>query len=163
MDDIAPKSLVVNAFQQLSQQLSHASGNQAGVDLATPFGLSRIKINYFQVSHRETWSSKDHANTNQFCYIIKGKGVLRMNGDGQDERKDLKKDDCFSFPSQVSERIYILETTNPLEELGVIVFADLDTSDRAVTVGASLILFSIEHWLITNYLTVRVSHLISNH
>lgn len=112
------------------------STKQDGVlDLVKPFDLQRIKIESVRIASGKTNQFIVHPTTNHFIYIIKGEGILYTRY-GEGVAKDgqaLRKDDCFSFPSQADKVEYSIEAKD--QEVLVITFADPEGSERPVTVS----------------------------
>lgn len=119
-----PPSLVFNAYEGVG---SDENGN-----IAKLFGLDRIKIDYTRLAAGETKSFKVHPRTNHAAYVLKGEGTLSNDEEGNGESKTVKTDDCFSFPSTNEGSSYNLKAN---DELGLIVFADIDSANMPVAVS----------------------------
>ncbi|PVF94456.1 hypothetical protein CPB86DRAFT_789030 [Serendipita vermifera] len=112
-------SLVINA---LEDQI-----NNSIIDLSTPFGLERIKIEYTYLKPSQSHEQTITPRCNHFCYVVSGAGSLLSSYEIKDPVL-LKVDDCFSFPSHVVEVRYVVRASSE-ESMGLLTFTGVPNPD----------------------------------
>jgi uncharacterized cupin superfamily protein len=117
-------SLVIN--------VAEVQKNSPVIDLSTPFGLERIKIEHVTIDPGQSYTQTIPPKCNHFCYVLSGAGSLVIPGENDDP--SLKADDCFSFPSHVDERLYTVHVSGD-QIMNLLTFTDVPNAEALALVS----------------------------